>query len=91
MGLPSSRRPLAERALEDSASTSVVVCELVSQASDTPIEELPPVQEVIDSDGLDAVITSRSARASVVFTFAGYDVVARPDSVELYREATVTA
>lgn len=90
MGRTSSQYPLAERAVEDTASTSVVVCELVSQVSETPVRELPPLQGAIDSDGLDAVITTGRSRASVAFEFAGYEVVARPNSVELYRGATVT-
>lgn len=85
-------RPLASATVEDAASTSVVVCELVSRVSDTPVRDLPPLEDAIDADCLDTVFAGQCSDGHVSFQFAGYDVIARScDTVELYTEATVTA
>lgn len=84
-------QPLATTTIEDAASTSVTVCELVSQVSDTPIRELPPLGRTIDADGLDEVFADRSSQGRVAFQYAGYDVVARSsDVIEVYQTETTT-
>ncbi|WP_460920194.1 HalOD1 output domain-containing protein [Salinarchaeum chitinilyticum] len=84
-------RPLASTTVEDSSSTSVAVCELVSRVSDTPVRDLPPLEAAIDADCLNGVFSGESADGHLSFQFAGYDVVARSsDTVEVYTEATVT-
>lgn len=58
---------------------SVIVAETVSDAVETPIEELPPLSDVIDLDAFDAVVasseTGESPDFSVGFTYAGVRVV----------------
>lgn len=52
------------------------IARAVSDALETPIEELPPLSTAIDLDGLDAVITnSRSSDVTVTFSYAGLRVL----------------
>ncbi|WP_248516683.1 HalOD1 output domain-containing protein [Salinarchaeum laminariae] len=85
------RQPIATTTVDDSATTSVTVCEAVSDASGTPVRELPPLRQSIDADSLDDLFASTTAPARLSFQFAGYDVVTRSSGeVELYRVDTVT-
>lgn len=84
-----STRPLVTKQFDWAASTSVVVCETVSEVADARIEALPPLGESIDPDALDALFDG-TASGSVAFQFAGYDVVVRStDVVEVYPDGSV--
>lgn len=53
----------------------LLVSEAVSDALEVPIEELPPLSESINLDGLDAVVSqSDDAEVAVIFTYAGLRV-----------------
>lgn len=91
MARPVTQQPLATTTVDDSVSTSIAVCELVSNVSDTPVRELPPLGQAIDSDCLDDLFSRRASTGRLTFQFAGYDVVAQSENtVELYGMNTVT-
>ena len=55
---------------------SMPIAEAVSDALETPIEELPPLSRAIDLDALDAVMThKRSDDVTVTFSYAGLRVL----------------
>lgn len=84
-------QPLATTTVEDSVSTSIAVCELVSSVSDTPVRELPSLGQAVDSDCLDDLFSGGSSTGRLTFQFAGYDVVAQSgNTIELYGKDTVT-
>lgn len=57
---------------------AVTIVEAVATATETPIEDLPPLPDAIDPDALDAIVTDdRSADISVSFTYAGLDLFVR--------------
>lgn len=77
------RPPDAAADPEPGAATSVTVLEAVSEATGTPVLELPPLEEAVDAAALDA-ITER-ARVAVTFRYADRLVAVRADgSVEVY-------
>ncbi|SDK34569.1 HalOD1 output domain-containing protein [Natronorubrum texcoconense] len=71
----------------DEVCTTVALA--VSAATDTPVDELPPLYTVIDPDALNAIFQPRTGRAQngtqLSFTIAGCAVSIRDDTV------TVTA
>ncbi len=65
---------------ESSQEIFMAVFESVSDALDTPIEELPPLSQSIDPDGLDALITrDQSYDVTVIFSYAGLQVIVHSD------------
>jgi len=66
---------------------STAVAERVSTATDTPVLELPPLQEAIDPDVLDALVGGQTTTASVTFRYAGCVVTVRADrTIEVLTE-----
>lgn len=66
---------------------STAVAERVSTATDTPVLELPPLQEAIDPDALDALVGGPTTTASVRFRYAGCVVTVRADrTIEVLAE-----
>lgn len=56
----------------------LVVTETVADALETPVEELPPIAEVVDLDALDSLVTEppgESSSVTVSFTYAGLRVL----------------
>lgn len=70
----------AYRASFDSGIDSVpmAVVSTVAAATDTPPEELPPLQSVIDTDALDTLLQSRAVD-ELTFTYYGYTVIVHGD------------
>lgn len=60
----------------DDVSTTVEVIEAISAVTGTPVEELPPLRDVVDTDALNAISTPQSAATDVAvsFTYADYEV-----------------
>jgi hypothetical protein len=60
---------------QDSDRALFLVTEAASDALETPIEELPPLSQSIDLDGLNAVVNCPDAAdVTVCFSYAGLRV-----------------
>jgi hypothetical protein len=59
---------------ESGAALSALVVEAVSAATETPVDELPPLYQVIDPDALDVLFSGRHTDGSVEFQYAGQTV-----------------
>lgn len=61
---------------ESSEETLMRITEVVSDALNTPIEQLPPLSHSIDLEGLDAIVTDdRHQDVTVTFPYAGHRVL----------------
>ncbi|WP_435094992.1 HalOD1 output domain-containing protein [Halorubrum sp. N11] len=59
----------------------VTITEAVSNASNTPMEELPPLSQSIDLDGLMEIVTGdRSHDVTVTFPYASHRVLVHSDN-----------
>ena len=58
---------------------SIAVVESVSTATDTRALELPPLQDAVDPDALNALFAEQPTTASVRFRYAGRAVTVHPD------------
>lgn len=65
--------------VQDHDRVLLLVSEAVSDALETPIDELPPLSESIDLDGLDAVVSHSAADVAVTFSYAGLRVFVHSD------------
>lgn len=64
----------------------MTIAEAVSDALNTPMEELPPLSHSIDLEGLDAIITNdRSNDVTVTFSYAGHRVLVHSDNLVYVR------
>lgn len=67
----------------------VTVTETVSEALETPVEELPPLSNAIDIDALDALVRSRRDEAApgitVTFTYSGLQVLVQSGQIVYVR------
>lgn len=64
----------------------ILITEAVSDALETPIEELPPLSESINLDGLDAIVSaSDAADVAVIFSYAGLRVFVHSDGFVYVR------
>lgn len=64
----------------------VLVSEAVSDALETPIEELPPMSKSINLDGLNAVLNHTSTTdVAVIFSYAGLRVFVHSDGFVYVR------
>ena len=59
------------------ASTAVI--EAVSDVTETPALELPPLRTVIDPDALDDLFAGSRTSGRVTFRYAGHDVTVHAD------------
>ena len=60
---------------QNSDRALILVIEAASEALEVPIEDLPPLSESINLDGLDAVVNySEDAEVTVTFSYAGLRV-----------------
>lgn len=58
--------------------TVVSIIQMVADASDTRVEALPPLTDIIDPDALDTIATSDlPGDVTVTFTYTGRDVLVR--------------
>lgn len=68
--------------------TVFLVSQAVSDALETPIEDLPPLSESIDLDGLDAVVSRTDvADVTVTFSYAGLRVFVHSEGIVYVRTA----
>lgn len=67
----------------------VTVTETVSDALETPVEDLPPLSNAIDIDALDALVRSTGAAGSpgvtVTFTYSGLRVLVQSGQIVYVR------
>lgn len=64
---------------ESDAALSALVVKAVSDATETPVDELPPLYHVIDPDALDELFSGRDTDGSVGFQYAGQTVTVSAD------------
>jgi len=65
--------------LDGSHSPATAVLTQVSEATDTPVLELPPLEEAIDTEALAAVVDGGNPAAQLRFRYAGYVVTVDGD------------
>lgn len=54
----------------------MAVAEVVSDALETPIEELPPLSESVDLEGVDRLVTDHPSHdVTITFSYAGLRVL----------------
>ena len=64
----------------------VSITEAVSDALNTPMEQLPPLSQSIDLDGLVEIVTeNRSHDVTVTFSYAGHRVLVHSDGTVYVR------
>jgi hypothetical protein len=73
---------------EESDRPAVMIVEAVSAATGRPTAELPPLQETIDTDALNALLNGQPSAVTVSFRYAGTVVsVSGNDTVEVRVDA----
>lgn len=71
---------------EPSEETFMALTEALSDALNSPIEELPPISHSIDLEGLDAVVADdRSHDVTVTFPYAGHRVLVHSNNTVYVR------
>ena len=64
----------------------LTIAESVSDALNTPIEELPPLSQSIDLEGLAAIVAEdRSHDVTVMFSYAAHRVLVHSDNTVYVR------
>ena len=64
----------------------VTIAEVVSDVLDTPMEELPPLSQSIDLEGLHAVVTNDGSHdVTVTFSYAGHRVLVHSNNTVYVR------
>lgn len=64
---------------EADVAVSTLVVEAVSAETGTPVDELPCLHDVIDTDALAALFAARDTAGHVRFRYAGHDVTVHAD------------
>lgn len=65
---------------------TVTVVQAVSEALETPIEELPPLADTIDPDALDVIVSNDPpSDVTVTFSYAGRQVLVREGTIVSVR------
>lgn len=65
---------------------TVTIVQAVSEALETPIEELPPLADTIDPDSLDAIVSNDPpSDVTVTFSYAGRQVLVREGRIVSVR------
>lgn len=80
--------PLVEVSVDEGAQPSTVVLEATAAATNTPIEELPPLQNSVDTDALDDIFDDRSTSGYVAVRYVGHVVRVHADDVVTVHETT---
>lgn len=63
-----------------------VILEAVSEESDTDVLDLPPLEESIDTDALESLLTDCETDWTLGFHYDGYEVVVQSNrSIALYE------
>lgn len=71
---------------ESSEEPLLTIAESVSDALDTPIEELPPLSQSVDLEGLAAIITEDCSHdVTVTFSYAAHRVLVHSDNTVYVR------
>ena len=71
---------------ESSEEPLVTITETISDELNTPMEELPPLSQSIDLDGLVAIVTeNRSHDVTVTFPYASHRVLVHSDNTVYVR------
>ena len=66
---------------EASEETLMTITETVSDALNTPIEQLPPLSRSIDLEGLNTIVTDDPSHdVTITFSYAGHRVLVHSDS-----------
>lgn len=64
---------------DDDRALGPAVVETVSTASGTPVADLPPLRDAVESDALEALFSRGSATGYVRFVYAGHVVTVHAD------------
>lgn len=75
-------------ATEDDEAATTAVLEAVSLSSGVPLLDLPPLSDVIDPDGLNALCRDQGTTAKVEFQYAGRTVVVHEDRMVEVRRSS---
>lgn len=74
---------------QPASQISVTVAEMVSEAREPSLEEIPPLAEVVDPDALDALVPATAddppPDVTVTFSYAGLRVVVRSGEMVYIR------
>ena len=71
---------------ESSEEPLVTITEAISEELNTPMEELPPLSQSIDIDGLVEIVTeNRSHDVTVTFLYASHRVLVHSDNAVYVR------
>lgn len=84
----SERTVLAKRMVDAERDTAVVVVETVAEVTGGPLDELPPLESVIDSDSLDRIFEKRTVSGYVTFEYLGYLVCVGADGLVAVFESS---
>ena len=70
---------------ESAEALLVTIAEAVSDALDTPMEELPPLSQSVDLEGLRAVTEDQSHDVTVIFSYAAHRVLVHSNKTVYVR------
>jgi len=74
------------------ADPLVTITEVVSDAVETPMEDLPALRESVEPEALAALLTDdRSRDVTVAFTYAGRDVIVSSGGIVYVRPPDCSA
>lgn len=76
--------PIVTRRVEDDENLALSIVEAVAAASNVPPDELPRLEDTIDTDALNDLFAGRSSEGRVTFRFAGYRVSVFGDEIRIY-------
>ena len=77
---------LVEMAVDEARPVSAVVVAAVAALENCRPEELPPLNDVVDTDALSAIFAQGTDDACVVFPYCDYVVQVRADDVVSVHE-----
>jgi hypothetical protein len=77
--------------LTTDAAVSTAVIEAVTEAAGTQAENLPVLNEVVDTDALDALFAGSETTGTIQFRYAGCDVTVSSDHTVHVRPSVETS
>lgn len=76
-----------ESAWAETENPTTDIVEAVAAATEVGVHELPPIQEFVDGDALNALLTTSSTCVRTMFTYGGATVRAGSDGrIEVWTE-----
>jgi len=69
----------AQHRWDGAEQPSMAIVRAVAEAADRAETELPPLQQIIDAEALDRLLTGDQSSLTVSFQYAGYAVAVRAD------------